>query len=96
MISIEQISGEISALEEEKPTYVIMQKLADLYIVRDHIILSQHEPISEVISISGDSEFIQSINGKSTNSVLEIIDELMDAIRVLNLPLYNNVMRKFQ
>ena len=42
LISLEQISGEIAALEEEKPTYVIMQKLADLYTVRDHMVLRDH------------------------------------------------------
>ena len=41
MITMEQINGEIAVLEEEKPTYTVMQKLAALYTVRDHMVISQ-------------------------------------------------------
>ena len=98
MISLEQINGEISALEEEKPTYVLMQKLANLYVVRDHLVLpTQPEPsviVSEVISATSNSAFMQAIDGKSTKEVLFVVDELMDALQVLNPALYNNVLRK--
>lgn len=95
MISIEQISGEIAALEEEKPTYVSMQKLANLYIVRDHMILEPVKTVAQdyVTGVS-DSEFSKAINGKSVSEVMKIVDELMDTIMVVNPKLYDSVLRK--
>ena len=99
MISLEQVSGEIAALEEEKPTHALMQKLANLYVVRDHLVIPQQtEPViavSDVISTMGDSEFLQAIDGKKTKLVIDIIDELMSALQVLNPSLYSSVIRKF-
>lgn len=100
MISIEQINGEISALEEEKPTYVVMQKLADLYTVRDHMVMGAKSPtpsvaVSEVMPIiESESEFIQAVSGKNTRKVLDILDEAMEVVHALNPGLYNGVIRK--
>ena len=95
MISLEQISGEIAALEEEKPTYVSMQKLANLYIVRDHMILEPVKTVTQdyVTGVS-DSEFSKAISGKSVSEVMKIVDELMDTIMVVNPKLYDSVLRK--
>lgn len=99
MISIEQISGEIAALEAEKPTHVLMQKLAALYTVRDHITIPQESPapvvaVSNTLPEAGISDFLQAVAGKGAESVLLILDELMDAVGVLNPALYQAVMRK--
>ena len=99
MISIEQISGEIAALEEEKPTYVIMQKLANLYVVRDHLILPQQQtqiPDSKTISTMLDSEFMQAIDGKNIDDILPVIDEAMYAIQVLNPQLFKSIMKRIK
>ena len=101
MISMEQLNGEIAALEEERPPFVTMEKLASLYTVRDHMMLGSKttQPVqiasTEIIDIQdGDSEFLKAINGKSVNEVLPVIDELMETIKVLNERLYDGVMRK--
>ena len=99
MISIEQLSGEIAALESERPTHVVMQKLAALYTVRDHLLLDvdtmQSKADNLVIpEMMSDSEFSQAIRGKNWISVLNVMDELMEAIQVLNPPLYASVIRK--
>lgn len=101
MISIEQLNGEIAALEEERPTFLTMEKLAALYTVRDHMILgaktSQQAQVvnQEIVDVeSGDSDFLSAINGKSVNEILPIIDELMETIKLMNERLYNGVMRK--
>ena len=100
MISMEQISGEIAALEEEKPTHVIMEKLANLYIVRDHMILEPSPTAQTVViaetfpdDISG-STFMNVIAGKKIKDVLAAMDELMSTLEVLNPKLYNSIMRK--
>lgn len=42
----------------------------------------------------GDSEFLIAIYGKSQDAVWNIIDELMDAIKVLQPRIYDQVLRK--
>lgn len=100
MINLDLINGEIAALEEEKPTHVSMQKLAALYIVRDHIIMGL-QPTSPVVSVaevfpSTDtaSEFLNAISGKDIKSVMSVVDELVGTIQLLDTNLYNSFMRK--
>ena len=99
MISIEQISGEISSLEEEKPTHMTMQKLAALYTVRDHMIIGEEksEPaviVSGAIPMLSESDFSKAVYEMDTKSVMGVIDELMDTLRLMQPKLYEAVMRK--
>ena len=97
MISIEQISGEIAALEEEKPTHVVMQKLASLYIVRDHMTLegpTNTNLVGIVPPMDVDSEFIRMIEGKNIESVVSVMNELVETVQIVKPQLYNGVMRK--
>lgn len=96
MISIEQLNGEISVLEDETPTHVVMQKLASLYTVRDHMMTVPNSVPSSVVSVVppfGSSEFAQKIEGKDILEVLSLIDEIMSTISVVNPNLYNSVIR---
>lgn len=95
MISLEQITGEIAALEEEVPTHAVMQKLAALYTVRDHMILQAPAVVSEVIVPVSDSEFMRAIEGMETNKFLSVMDELMTTLIAVNPRLYESVLRKF-
>ena len=90
MITIEQIDLEINALEREAPTFAIMEKLADLYIVRDHMISG----VGQTVLINSGSKFSDAISGKNMQDVLAIMDELMSALVVLNPKLYECVMGK--
>ena len=94
MISIEQLNGEISMLEDEVPTHVIMQKLANLYIIRDHIAVGQNkiEQKEELYTTYGDSDFLKAISGKNLRNVMLKIDELMTTLYVINPKLYKNVI----
>ena len=98
MISMEQITGEIAALEEEKPTHVTMQKLAALYTVRDHMTIDS-KPIGATVSAEAvpsvsESDFAKLIDGKPLYSVFPVIDELMDTLQIIQPRLYDGVMRK--
>lgn len=103
MIPLDVINGEIASLETKEPTYVIMEKLAWLYIVRDHITLPIESPqeqnvvvTSGIITTDGDSEFMVAIKGKSVDEVLHIVDELMQTVQVLQPKLYDAVLRKLE
>lgn len=93
MISIEQLNGEISILEDEIPTHVIMQKLANLYTIRDHMSIGKTKPEQEELYTSyGDTEFLTAIKGKDLRSLMLKLDELMTTIYVLNPRLYQNAI----
>lgn len=103
MITIEQINGEIAVLEEETPTYVVMQKLADLYTVRDHMGIGESETSTVAMKVKngrvvydGMSEFAEAIKNKDIYETLKIVDELMDTLSILNPKLYEGVMIKLR
>ena len=93
MISLEQITGEISALEGETPTHAVMQKLAALYIVRDHMIIQTPASTPDVIVAVSDSEFMKRASGMDCTSFMRVIDELMTTLSVVNPSLYDAVLR---
>ena len=80
MISLEELNNEIESLEEKAPTYAIMQQLASLYVVRDHM------PVYE-------SDFAE-IAYRDMNKTLAVMDELMRTLAVINPKLYDGVMRQ--
>ena len=51
---------------------------------------AQNEPID----VSGESEFLQAVNGKDSTSVWAIMDDLMDTVRATAPRAYEHVMRK--
>ena len=96
MINLDEINGEIVRLESQTQTYVTIEKLAWLYIVKDHITLSSPAVREEFVPEVGDSEFLQACAEKSVGQVLPIIDELMDSMRVLQPRIYDSVLRKIR
>ena len=97
MISMEQINGEIAMLEDEKPTHVIMQKLASLYIVRDHMTIPETAPKSRYTPVDeNDSEFIALCKSKDTGAVLRVLNEHFDAIKLLYPKEYDSIIEKLK
>lgn len=97
MISIEQLNGEIAILEEEVPTHVVMQKLASLYVVRDHMMTipntASTAPAINVVPTFGTSEFAQKVEGKNLSEFLSLVDEIVSTISVTNPNLYRSILR---
>lgn len=94
MISLEIIDGEIASLHDKEPTYVVVEKLAALYTVRDHIIMEEKK---EIVSLpeSMNSEFIAAVRKKPTlEPVFVVLDELMETLKILEPKLYNGVMAR--
>jgi len=87
-------------------------KLAAFYTILDHLEESDSPEPSAVrnsfagysladqnnvlVQYDGESEFAQTINGKTQASVWPVIDELMTAVNAINQRLYTAVMRKLQ
>lgn len=95
MLSMDTINSEILNLEKHDTTFATCEKLAWLYIVRDHL-NGYTKPEAAKIDTFGDSDFMKAISGRSADEVWRIMDELMDTLKVVNPRLYDGVMRRIQ
>lgn len=93
MISKDELDKTILELEMRDTTFANCSKLADLYVVRDHM-TDQPQKQPSPLDVSGDSEFMQAVSGKDSVAVWEIMDDLMDTVRVTAPRVYSNIMRK--
>ncbi len=108
MRNCEIIEKEIAELEARQIDYGTAEKLAWLYIVRDHIKqpknyqAAMEEPVEKsemreiVVSSSEDSEFMRVIEGKDLDCVLAIINETMDTLQTTLPRIYNGMMAKLR
>lgn len=49
---------------------------------------------SETVGRYGDSEFLEAVDGKPIDGVMQIMDELVGSMQVLQPRIYDSVMRK--
>ena len=80
-------------------------KLAAFLTIQKELYPKAEEPIqtysfspepADVIDYDSNSEFARMANGKTQDFVMSVMDELMDALNVLNPRLYESVLRKLQ
>lgn len=93
MIDLSIIEEEISMLEQEEDTttYDVCERLAYLYIVRNNILSSQNEK-EDTSPVS--SEFLEACVGVSLPEPMKIINEHMEAIKIVYPVEYNAVLNK--
>lgn len=90
MIDIGAIEESISELEDGELTYEKCRNLAALYSVRDHYYKDQR------VSKSNKSEFLAVVAGLPVTDVLEIMDEVMQAVRIMNSKTYDATIRQLK
>lgn len=95
MINSDELDKEILMLEKKDTTYANCERLAWLYIVRDHITRQQAAQPTP-LSVDPSSEFLQAVDGKDSVAVFSIIDDLMDTIRVTAPRAYESILRKLK
>lgn len=94
MIDLETIEREIKELEARgDTTYSLCERLSWLYIVRDHIVPSYEDPKTQYMR---GSEFLELASGVGYDSLMRIIDEHMDAVRLVQPREYESVMSKIR
>ena len=101
MLNKRELLNAISECESANENFQNCQKLATLYILYDHLYGEPAEPRTEivrteVIEANGDSEFIQMIQGKRIQPVLDLVDELMETIKILQPRLYDSALRRLK
>lgn len=92
VVSLEKVEREIDELEARgETTYSLCERLAWLYVVRDH--LRPEVRVSETQALSG-SEFLEAASGVSYPALMKVLDEHMNAIRVIYPKEYESVVAK--
>lgn len=93
MIGLEELNGEISELEEQEPTYAVLDRLAAMYIIRDKLRAAAQSDSMEPVKLSG-SEFLNACSGVNMPSLFSILDEHMDAIKAIHPREYMALIQK--
>lgn len=93
MISLETIEREIDELESRETTYHLCERLAWLYIVRDHLRPTKGDRRAQELE---GSEFVEACNGKSYPAMMKVLDEHMEAIRAMYPKEYESVIDKIK
>lgn len=98
MFTKNDLINAIVECEKDPRNYHDCEKLATFYTIFDHL-YTQAEPIirenkEAVVGDYGDTEFFRRIKGKNPSEVWQLIQELLDAIQVLNPSLYQNFISR--
>ena len=93
MIDMDDINATIAELEAGKTTYSACERLAALYTVRANIGSSRQLPAYSG-SIGPQSDFLNAVDGAPMDGVWSILDEHMEAIKVIAPKEYTAVCRK--
>ena len=95
MISLDIIEREIVELEARgETTYAQCERLCWLYTVRDHLRPTKEEN-SYTKSLTG-SEFLEIASGVDYHALMAILDEHMEALRIVQPKEYESVMAKIK
>ncbi len=100
MIDERELALWIKRLETEKSSWSNYEKLATLYIIQSQNRNPAMEPPRMVEAYSAapapESDFLRAVSNVDPSRAWEIMDELMDSLKIVNERIYNNVMRKLE
>ena len=103
MIDETEIKRWIARLETEESSWTNYERLAVLYTVLNHQndVNDRMSPMlysaaSAPVEVFGDSDFLRAVANVSPDKAWEIMDELMDSLKIVNERVYNSVMRKLE
>lgn len=108
MITEHDLAEAIAECEGQRnPNANTCMKLAAFYTIRDKMYPAKQERDEEMImkdqrsyysrssgSVKSDTEFMQAVDGMELDEILPIIDDLMNAVKVIVPKLYEGVMRR--
>ena len=100
MVDLDIINGTIAEWEAKELTFVVVERLAWLYVVRDHIVMNKAD-VEEASTmpapaISSGSEFMEACVNADVKALWTTLDELMDTIKALQPRLYDAVLKKLR
>lgn len=101
MVDLNIINGTIAEWEAKELTFVVVERLAWLYIVRDHILMNVPEEVEApaimpAMALSSGSEFMNACEKADHVKMWATLDELMQTIQMLQPRLYNATIEKLK
>ena len=95
MADLAMIEREIRELEASETCYRTCERLAWLYICRDHM---RHAPVEEVVTEpeGESSEFVAAARAADLDGLMRVLDEHMEALRVVQPREYSAVLGKIR
>lgn len=103
MITEREVQKAIDECLQEPVTGAKRTVLADLIIIQDYLfgeprqaapIPQYSETAGNEISTNGGSEFLDAVNGRKADKVWKVIDELVEATKVLHPRMYQSFLDK--
>lgn len=91
MISIEEINKEILELEKKDTSYTVVERLAWLYIVKNHMTKEV-----EKTGRMGETEFLIACSEVPIDSLLNIINEHMEQLKAIYPKSYYAILNKIK
>lgn len=105
MVDENEVKRWIARLETEESSWTNYEKLAVLYIIRNEqggeqlqakappMLYSAEPAPAKKIKPSG-SEFLKAVGNVAQDRAWEVMDELMDTLKIVNEKAYNSVLKK--
>lgn len=95
MISLDEVERTILDLEQKDTSYAVCERLAWLYIVKDHIQpkTRMNEIEKDIAPISYESEFLATVSGKDMEQVLSVLDKHMECVKLIYPSEYAEIIR---
>lgn len=95
MVDENEVNRWIARLETEESSWTNYERLAVLYAIRDQQSGSRDRaPAPVSVETYGDSDFLRAVADVPPDKAWDIMDELMDSLKIVNERVYNSVMRK--
>lgn len=98
MFDKSELQKAIKEIEKAPTTFDNAHKLSTLYSLYDREYSNSKQTVDvfveEIIGYYGDTVLYKLIDGKNAESVWKIINELFDALEIVNPRLYDAVIRK--
>ena len=94
MVDLDIINGTIAEWESKDLTFLVVERLAWLYIVRDNALMRNKEEtgiepvLMPAVAISSGSEFMEACSKADPVKLWPVLDELMETVKVLQPRLY--------
>ena len=102
MVDLDIINGTIAEWESKDLTFLVVERLAWLYIVRDNALMRVKEDTGEepiimpAVAISSGSEFMEACSKADVVKMWNVLDDLMNTIQMLNPRLYQATIDKIR
>ena len=105
MVDENEVNRWIARLETEESSWKNYERLAVLYAIRDQQsgtreralpVAYSAAPAPVSVETYGDSDFLRAVSKVSQEKAWDVMDELMDSLKIVNERVYNSVMQKLE